>query len=54
MEAEIADQSVPREIKALFRNQRVVLRETSRAVTPFGGVAVFAVFLQSGVAALVQ
>ena len=46
MEAEIGDQSVPREIQALFSNQRVVLRETSRAVTPFGDVAVFVAFLQ--------
>ena len=45
MEAEIRDESVPREIQALFSNQRVVLRETSRAVTPFGGVAVFVAFL---------
>ena len=46
MEPELADKSVPREIKALFSNQRLVLRETSRAVTPFGGVAVFAAFLK--------
>ena len=46
MEPEIADRSVPCEIKSLFSNQRVVLRETSRAVTPFGGVAVFVAFLQ--------
>jgi hypothetical protein len=45
MEPEPADKSVPREIKALFSNERVVLRETSRAVTPFGGVAVFVAFL---------
>jgi Transposase DDE domain group 1 len=46
MEPDIADRSVPREIMALFSNQRVVLRETSCAVTPFGGVAVLVVFLQ--------
>lgn len=46
METEMADESVPREIQALFSNQRVVLRKTSRAVTPFGGVAVFVPFLQ--------
>jgi hypothetical protein len=46
MEAQQWDQSVPREIKALFSCQRVVLRETSRAVTPFGGVAVFVAFLE--------
>ena len=33
----MADQSTRREIQVLFSNQRVVLRETSRAVTPFGG-----------------
>ena len=42
----MADQSTRREIQVLFSNQRVVLRETSRAVTPFGGVAVFVAFLQ--------
>jgi hypothetical protein len=46
METETVDRSVPLEIRALFSNQRVVLRETSRAVTPFGGVAVFVAFLQ--------
>lgn len=46
MEPENADKSVPRQIEALFSNQRVVLRETSRAVTPFGGVAVFVAFLK--------
>ena len=30
---------------ALFSNQRLILRETQRAVTPLGGVAVFVVFL---------
>jgi Transposase DDE domain group 1 len=46
MESENVDKSVPREIRALFSSQRVVLRETSRAVTPFGGVAVFVAFLE--------
>ena len=46
MEPELADKSVPRPIEALFSSQRVVLRETSRAVTPFGGVAVFVAFLK--------
>ena len=46
MEPATANQSVPREIRALFSNQRVVLRETSRAVTPLAGVAVFVAFLQ--------
>jgi len=35
------DNSVPREISALLSNQRLILRETRRAVTPLGGVAVF-------------
>ena len=46
MEGKLWDQSVPREIKALFSSQRMVLRETFRAVTPFGGVAVFVAFLE--------
>jgi hypothetical protein len=31
---------------ALLSNERLILRETGRAVTPFGGVAVFVQFLQ--------
>jgi DDE family transposase len=46
MRQDAADNSVPREISALFSNQRLILRETRRAVTPLGGVAVFVVFLQ--------
>jgi hypothetical protein len=46
MEPETADNPVPREIKALLSNERLMLRETRRAVTPLGGVAVFVVFLQ--------
>lgn len=41
-----ADKSVPREISALLSGERLILRETKRAVTPFGGVAVFLTFLQ--------
>jgi hypothetical protein len=33
------DKSVPREIAALLSGERLILRETKRAVTPFGGVA---------------
>jgi hypothetical protein len=40
------DQSVPREITALLSGERLILRETKRAVTPFGGVAVFFSYLQ--------
>jgi hypothetical protein len=40
-----ADKAVPREISALLSGERLNLRETKRAVTPFGGVAVFIAFL---------
>jgi hypothetical protein len=40
-----ADNSVRREISALLSNERLLLRETKRAVTPLGGVAVFVAFL---------
>ncbi len=46
METETADKPVPREIAALLSSERLILRETKRAVTPFGGVAVFVSFLQ--------
>ena len=46
MELKTADNPVPREIHSLFSGQRVVLRETSRAVTPLGGAAVFVAFLE--------
>jgi hypothetical protein len=46
VETTTADKSVPREIAALLSSGRLILRETQRAVTPFGGVAVFISFLQ--------
>ena len=46
MKPNAADNSVPREISALLSNERLILRQTQRAVTPLGGVAVFVVFLQ--------
>ena len=46
MKPNAADNFVPREISALLSNERLILRETQRAVTPLGGVAVFVVFLQ--------
>ena len=46
METETADRTVPREIAALLSSERLILRETKRAVTPFGGVAVFVSFLR--------
>jgi len=45
MRPDAADNSVPREISALLSNRRLILRETQRAVTPLGGVAVFVAFL---------
>src|SRR5215831_794152 len=46
MEPEAADNAVPREIKALLSDERLILRETQRAVTPLGGVAVFIPYLR--------
>src|SRR6266851_9646343 len=45
MESNATDKSVPREITALLSDERLILRETQRAVTPFGGIAVFIFFL---------
>jgi hypothetical protein len=45
MESDVTDKPVPREIKALLSNERLILRETQRAVTAFGGIAVFIFFL---------
>ena len=45
MKQDAADNSIPREISALLSNERLILRETQRAVTPLGGVAVFVAFL---------
>jgi DNA-directed RNA polymerase subunit N (RpoN/RPB10) len=46
VEANTSDKPVPREITALLSGERVILRETQRAVTPCGGVAVFITYLQ--------
>ena len=46
MDSETTDKVVPREVAALLSGERVILRETKRAVTPFGGVAVFICFLR--------
>ncbi len=40
-----ADNPAPGEITALLSNTRLILRETQRAVTPLGGVAVFVAIL---------
>jgi hypothetical protein len=45
MESNAPDNPVPRQITALLSNERLILRETQRAVTPFGGLAVFILFL---------
>src|SRR6266700_4625479 len=45
MKPDAADNPVPREISALLSNERLILRETQRAVTPLGGATVFVVFL---------
>src|SRR5258708_32566632 len=46
MEPNATDKPVPREIEALLSDERLILRETQRAVTPFGGIAVFISFLE--------
>jgi hypothetical protein len=38
---------VQREITSIFEEKKVVLRETKRAVTPFGGLAVFVEYLKT-------
>ena len=45
MESNATDKPVPRAITALLSDERLILRETQRAVTPFGGIAVFILFL---------
>src|SRR5262245_61169743 len=46
MESNATDKPVPRAIGALLSDERLILRETRRAVTPFGGIAVFISFLR--------
>ena len=45
MESNATDKRVPRAIDALLSDERLILCETRRAVTPFGGIAVFISFL---------
>src|SRR5215217_2274135 len=45
MESDATDKAVRREINALLSDERLILRETQRAVTPFGGIAAFIFFL---------
>ena len=46
MESNVADNPVSQEVTALLSGERLILRETKRAVTPFGGVAVFVSYLR--------
>jgi hypothetical protein len=46
MDDSARDRSVPPEIATLLGGQRVVLRETKRAVTPFAGVVVFVSYMR--------
>jgi hypothetical protein len=41
MEQTATDKSVRTEVQALHSTERLILRETTRAIKPFGGVAVF-------------
>jgi hypothetical protein len=45
MESNALDNPVPQRITALLSDQHLILRETQRAVTRFGGLAVFFAFL---------
>src|SRR5918912_2584324 len=46
METEARDKLVRREISGLLSKERVIVRETQRAVTPFGGTVVFLEYLR--------
>jgi len=46
MSFEARDEAVPREVLALLSKERLIVRETKRAVTPFGGLVVVLEFLQ--------
>ena len=54
MESNVTDKPVPRDITALLSDERLILRETQRAVTPFGGIAVFISFLVAQVAETIR
>src|SRR3982751_1413476 len=45
MEKDTRDYCVPREAVTLLSEERLILRETKRAIMPFGGVAVFVAYL---------
>ena len=46
MRPQATEDLVPREMLALLSNERLVVRETQRAVTPFGGMVVFLEYLR--------
>jgi hypothetical protein len=46
MKPDAMDNPVPREMLTLLSKERLIVRETQRAVTPFGGMVVFVSFLQ--------
>jgi Transposase DDE domain group 1 len=46
MSPQATDNPVPHEIFALLSNERLIVRETQRAVTPFGGMVVLLEFLR--------
>ncbi|MBV8475091.1 MAG: hypothetical protein JO266_11470 [Acidobacteria bacterium] len=46
MSPQPTDNPVPREMLALLSKERLIVRETQRAVTPFGGMVVFVEFLR--------
>ena len=46
MSPQATDNLVPREMLALLSNERLIVRETQRAVTPFGGMVVFVEYLR--------
>jgi hypothetical protein len=46
MEQTATDKSVWTEVQALHSTKRLIWRETTRAITPFGGVAVFVAYLR--------
>jgi hypothetical protein len=46
MEQTATDKSVRTEVQALHSTGRLIWRETRRAITPFGGVAVFIAYLR--------
>jgi hypothetical protein len=46
MNRQATDSSIRLEVLALLSKERLIVRETERAVTPFGGTVVFLEFLR--------